>query len=125
MDRGISEAQAQPGTPSHTAATDPNSYSSTGAAPTGSQYSTTGVFSTSHSDNNNNSSNNNSNTGNENAGVDGGGASGSDNSSGAGVESGVSDWNTGGLIPPPNMGKRAQDIPNPILKDPLADYFRR
>jgi len=46
MDRGISEAQAQPGTATHDAATDPNSYSSTGAAPTGSQYSTTGTFST-------------------------------------------------------------------------------
>lgn len=124
MDRGISEAQAQPGTPTHTAATDPTSYSSTGAAPTGSQYSSTSVFSTSHSDSSNNNSNNN-NTGNENAGVDGGGANGSDNSSGAGVESGVSDWNTGGLVPPPNMSKRAQDIPDPILEDPLADYFRR
>jgi len=46
MDKGISEAQAQPGTPTHDAATDPSSYSSTGAAPAGSQFSSTGTFST-------------------------------------------------------------------------------
>ena len=130
MDRGISEAQAQPGTPSHTAATDPNSYSSTGAAPAGSQYSSTGTFSTPSSPpptppptpsytpptNNSNNNDNNSNQGHDGTN---GGFGGANNS----VDHGG--FNTGGLVLPPNMGKRAQDIPNPILEDPLADYFRR
>ena len=44
MDKGISEAQAQPGTATHDAALGIG-YSDTGAAPKGSQYSKTGVFS--------------------------------------------------------------------------------
>ncbi len=74
---------------------------------------------------NNDNSNNSSPSGNENQGVDGGGGAGADNSSGAGVESGVSDFNTGGLVPAFGMKKRNKDIPNPLLEDPLADLFRR
>ena len=45
LDRGISEASAQPGTATHDAQLGIG-YSDTGAAPTGSQYSKTGTFST-------------------------------------------------------------------------------
>jgi hypothetical protein len=80
------------------AAMDINNYSPTNAAPAGSQYSMTGTFS-SDSDNNNG---NESNTG------------------GGGSDDYGSMFNAGGLVPPPNMGKRAQDVPNPMMQDPLA-----
>jgi len=45
MDMGIPEHSAEVGTPTHDAMVDPSSYSDSGAAPKGSQYSKTGVFS--------------------------------------------------------------------------------
>ena len=73
-----------------------------------------------------------------NPGNSGGGYGGSPETSGIGGHEGTSsdtsnddttstaeDWNRGGLISPPKMGKRAQDIPNPILQDPFEHYFRR
>lgn len=45
MDMGIPEHSAEVGTPTHDAMVDPSSYSNSGAAPKGSQYSKTGVFS--------------------------------------------------------------------------------
>jgi hypothetical protein len=81
-------------------------YSSTGAATPGSQYSKTGTFSTSSSPTNVDSGSNNE-------------ASSNNNNDGFGDMSGM-DFNAGGLVPPPNMGKRAQDVPNPMMQDPLA-----
>lgn len=86
------------------AAMDINNYSGTGAAPSGSQYSMTNTFST---DDNNNGGNDN------------------DFGNMGGDEAPGMDFNTGGLVPPPNMGKRAQDIPNPMMQDPFGDLFRR
>jgi hypothetical protein len=65
------------------------------------------------------------NMSNESEPSDGGGGGGADNSQGAGVESGVSDFNIGGLVPAFGMKKRNKDIPNPILQDPFEHYFRR
>jgi hypothetical protein len=100
-------------------------YSSTNAAPPGSQYSKSGTFSTSNSDNNNDSnstSSSNSNNSGSQAGTDGPGSEGNSDTSANGEQG---DWNQGGLIPPPNMGRRAQDIPNPMMQDPFGDIFRR
>jgi len=101
IDMGFEAHTVAPGTPTHTAI-------STGQVTPASQYSPTGTFT-----NNNNDSNDQGHDGTD------GGFGGEDNS----VDHGG--FNTGGLVPPPNMGKRAQDIPDPILEDPLADYFRR
>jgi len=90
------------------AAQDINNYSPTNAAPAGSQYSMTGIFSSDNNDSNNQGHD----------GTDGG--FGGDNNS---VDH--SGFNAGGLVPPPNMGRRAQDIPNPMMQDPFGDIFRR
>lgn len=108
IDMGFEAHTAAPGTPTNTAI-------STGQVTPGSQYSPTGVF-TNIDDNN---------TSDDNSINDVGGDNDEGESPDADDDPGMSDWNTGGLVPPPNMGKRAQDIPNPILEDPLADYFRR
>lgn len=71
-----------------------------GAAPAGSQYSSDGVFS-SGTDNNDSDNNNNDDYG----GYD---------------DNDFEGFNAGGLVLPPNMGKRAQDVPHPMMQDPLA-----
>lgn len=102
LDKGIPPSSLDGENNPTVAAMDINNYSPTNAAPAGSQYSMTGNFSTGSNDSDN--------------GDPGGGASGTSNDPGGATE-GV--WAQGGLIPPPNMSRRAQDVPNPMMQDPL------
>jgi hypothetical protein len=104
----------------------------TGAtAPAGSQYSKDGRFTTEIADTITTTPTNNTNystpaSQQSYSNNDGQDSNNNDNNTGGG---GSNDYggmfNAGGLVPPPNMGKRAQDVPNPMMQDPFGDLFRR
>jgi len=98
----------------------------TGAtAPAGSQYSKDGRFTTEIADTITTTPTNNTNystpvSQQSYSNNDGQDSNGNDNNTGGG---GSNDYggmfNAGGLVPPPNMSRRAQDVPNPMMQDPL------
>jgi len=90
-------------------------YSDTGAATPGSQFSSTGTFSTPSS-----SPAGNSNESGEHDHSD----TTDDYSMDSWSDDGWSDeWSQGGLIPALGMNKRNRDIPHPIMQDPLAGFI--